>query len=130
MITLIRIIIVIGFLLSVYAYSVECKKNKNNKYKAICDINDRMSCSKAFLSPYGKIFGVKNSLFGIVFYVILFGLSFYSLTYVFYLSVLAVLGSIYLAYLLYFKIKSVCLVCTSIYLVNILLLIFSYLITL
>lgn len=116
---------ILGFLLSLYSYYAE-KKFCKTKRKMICDINDKISCTKAFTSIYGKTFGISNSLYGMVFYLFILILSFYNLKYVFYLSILAVLGSVYLAYVLYFKVKSFCIVCNSIYLVNILLLVFSY----
>ena len=116
---------VIGFLLSWYSYYAE-KKFCRTRRKMICDINDKISCTKAFTSVYGKTFGISNSIYGMVFYLVVLISSFYDIRYVFYLSILSVLGSIYLAYILYFKVKSFCLVCSSIYLVNILLLIFSY----
>ncbi len=120
------IVSIIGLLLSLYSCYVEIK-SKNKNYKAVCDINNKISCTKAFNSHYGKTFGISNSFYGMIFYIIVFLLSFYSMTYVFYLSLIAVLGSIYLAYILYFKVRSFCLICNSIYLVNILLLVFSYL---
>ena len=116
----------IGIILSIYAYSVERKSKKQENYKAICDINERMSCSKAFSSKYGSILGISNAIKGIFFYIILIILSFISLKAVFYLSILSLLGTVYLVYVLYFKLKNFCIVCTLIYLVNILLLIFSY----
>ena len=122
-----NIVIIIGFLLSIYAYYVEKKSEKNKEYKAICDLSENMSCNKAFTSKYGKIAGISNSIPGIIFYVLVFLLIQYNyLNYVFYLALLSVLGSIYLAYISYFKLKNFCLVCTSIYVVNVLLLMFSY----
>ena len=124
---LLEILAVIGFLLSLYAFYVEKKFEANNKYHAACDINDRVSCTKAFKSKYGHTFGISNSIFGMIFYVIVFVLLFMNFTnIVFYLSTLSLLGSIYLAYILYFKVKSFCLVCNAIYIVNILLFVFSF----
>ena len=124
---IIQILSIIGFLLSVYAFKVERTRQKNKNYKAVCDINDRVSCTKAFGSKYGKTFGLSNSVYGMVFYFVIFLLSLSGLIeYVFYLSLLSVLSSIYLAYVLYFKVKSFCLVCIGVYLVNLLLLVFSY----
>ena len=120
------ILSLIGLVLSAYAYSIERKLKKQEDYKAICDIHEKMSCSKAFSSKYGSLLGISNSLKGIFFYTILIILSFVSPKAVFYLSILSVLGTVYLAYVLYFKLKNFCVVCTLIYLVNILLLIFSY----
>jgi len=124
---IILLISVVGFLLSVYAFFIEKKSKESKNYKAVCDISEGVSCTKAFRSEYGKILGVSNSFFGMIFYVAVFILAYLNyLNYVFYLSVVAIIGSIYLAYILYFKLKNLCLVCTGIYLVNILLLIFSY----
>lgn len=123
---MIRILAVIGFWLSFYAYYVE-KKSRNKNYKPICNISKNISCTKAFLSKYGKLLGKSNSVFGMFFYPTIYLLSFFNLiSYIFYLSMFSVLGSLYLAYLSYIKLKTFCLVCTSIYLINILLLFFSY----
>ena len=117
----------IGIILSAYALYIEHKKAKNAEYKAVCDINDKMSCTKAFSSEYGKTFGLSNSIYGIIFYIIVYLLILFNqINLIFYLSILAVIGSIYLAYTLYFKVKSFCLICNGIYIVNILLLVFSY----
>jgi len=127
--TNILIIAIIGIILSIYALYVEYKKSKNKNYQAACDISDNSSCTKAFLSSYGKILGIPNSALGIIFYLIIIILSLFN-TYnniIFYLSVISFIGSLYLAYILYFKLKNFCLVCNAIYVVNILLLIFSYL---
>lgn len=123
---IIRIVAVIGFLLSFYFLYIEKKASKSKKYKAICDISDKMSCTKAFSSRYGSLFGLSNSVLGLGFYLVIFLLTFYNITYIFYLSILSIIISIYLAYVLYFKLKNFCLICNAIYLVNILLLIFSY----
>ncbi len=123
----ITIIATVGLILSVYAYYVE-RKGKDKNYKALCDINNKMSCSKAFSSKYGKTFGVSNSIYGILFYLLIIIL--YSINQrniIFYLAIFSVLGSVYLGYLQYFKIKNFCLVCTLIYLVNLLLLFFAWL---
>lgn len=117
----------IGFLLSIYAYYTERKLHSIKNYHASCDINKRISCSKAFLSKYGKLFGIPNSLLGIFFYLLIIILYVINIKIIFYLAILAFLGSIPLAYFSYLKLKTFCLVCTSIYIINILLLIFSYL---
>ena len=123
----IQILSVIGFVLSVYAFIVEKKKEKNSKYKALCDINDKISCTKVFSSKYGKMAILPNSFYGMIFYLVIFLLAFFgNINYIFYLSVISVIGSSYLAYVLYFKVKNFCLVCHGIYIVNILILIFSW----
>lgn len=119
-------IAVLGLLLSIYAYIIERKLEANKKYKAICDINDKISCSRAFESKYGKMLGISNSTAGIFFYILVIINSFFSIKYVLYLAVFSVLGSIILAYLSYVKLKTFCLVCTGVYIINVLLLIFSF----
>ena len=121
------IIAIVGLLVSAYAYVTELNLHKNKDYHALCDINNRISCSRAFMSKYGKMFGISNSLGGIFFYLTVIVLSFFNPIYVFYLSIIAVLGSIVLAYFSYIKLRTFCLVCTAAYLINILLFIFSYL---
>ncbi len=41
---------VVGILLSAYALYVDRKIDRKADYKAVCDINDRVSCSRAFKS--------------------------------------------------------------------------------
>ena len=123
---ILEILSIIGILLSVYAFYVERKALKLTGYKAVCDINDTMSCSKAFSSKYGHTLGISNSVYGFFFYIVVLLLAVYSqMNYIFYLSILSLIFSAYLAYNLYFKLKDFCLVCTGIYIVNILILIFS-----
>ena len=126
-IIIIRTLALVGFLLSAYASYIERKRNQFHDYKAVCDINDKMSCTRAFTSEFGKMFGVSNSIWGMGFYLTVLVLNMFSLTnIIFYISIASVIGTIYLAYLLYFKVKSFCLICNAIYITNILLLIFSY----
>ena len=121
------IISAVGFFLSLYAFYVERKVSSQKNYKAVCDISDKISCTKAFAAGYGKIFGISNGLSGMMFYASVFIITFYgALNLTFYLSILSFLASLYLAYVLQFKVRAVCLVCYSIFAVNILLLIFSY----
>ena len=102
---MIRLLAIIGFLLSLYAYYVE-KKSSEKDYKPICDLSKNISCTKAFKSKYGSLLGFSNSFFGLLFYlsvVLLAELKHFNL--IFFISILSFLGSIYLAYLSY-KIKN------------------------
>ena len=123
----IYIVSILGLLLSVYAFFVEKKIEKSKSYKPLCDISKKISCTKAFASKYGRLAGVSNSFAGIFFYLIVVFLAFIGqLNYIFYLAIISVIGSVYLAYIQITKIKSFCLVCSGIYIVNLLLLFFSY----
>jgi vitamin-K-epoxide reductase (warfarin-sensitive) len=124
---IIELISLIGLLISIYGFYVQRKKNKNSSYKAVCDINNKFNCSNSLTGEYSKHFGIPNTVYGMFFYTILFILSFLEFPLlIFGLSTIAFLGSFYLAYILYFKVKDVCLVCNAIYLTNLLLFVFSF----
>src|SRR3989338_2595585 len=120
-----QILAFLGFLVSLYAYTVE-RNARNPDYKAFCDFKDSMSCTKAFTSPYGKLFGISNALGGLFFYTLLFILTFLKQTnLIFFLSLASFWGTLFLAYLSYVKMKNFCVICHIIYVINILLLIFA-----
>lgn len=127
MLTAFQIIASLGALLSLYALKVERKMSTTQSYRAVCDLSDHISCSKAFSSPYGHVFGVPNSLLGLGFYAFVLAVSFtvYS-AYLVYFTALSLLFSVYLAYLSYIKMKNYCLVCNGVYVINILLLVLSW----
>jgi vitamin-K-epoxide reductase (warfarin-sensitive) len=121
------LIAALGFFVSLYTYFVELKVAQNASYKAACDLTDRISCTKPITSPYGKLFGISNALLGIGYYALFFILTFFHATTALYvLALMAFLFSLYLAWLLYFRIRAFCILCTSTYVINILLLILSY----
>lgn len=110
----------VGFLASLYAFNVRRKVLKSDSYSPVCDISDRISCSKAFGSDYSKTLGVPNPLAGLLYYSAMALLPFFemSLQYLFYLTLPPVVFSVYLAYISYVRQKNFCLVCSFIYLVN------------
>ena len=123
----IQILAVLGFLLSWYALHIEKKTAQDANYKPVCDINENMACSVVISSKYGKVAGISNSIGGLFFYALVFTLGFFNLSQIIlYLAIASVLGSLYLAYVQYIKLKNLCLVCNGIYIINILLVIFSY----
>lgn len=116
----VAILIILGMVLSWYAWHVEQYAGKKKNYAAACDISERVSCTKAFTSTFGKTFGISNSIYGMIGYFVLLVLALMGeIQYVFVLAVFACLVSIYLAYLQYAKVKTFCVVCTCIYLINI-----------
>ncbi|MEX0940692.1 MAG: vitamin K epoxide reductase family protein [Candidatus Babeliales bacterium] len=123
----ILILAAIGFFISLYAYFIEKKIQHEPLYKPTCDISDKISCSKPILSKYGKLFYFSNSFIGMIFYIFIFIAAYlgYSTT-VFYGSLVSVIISLILAYILYFKIQTLCILCTAIYIINALIFIISY----
>tara|TARA_Y100000034_G_scaffold136399_1_gene212620 strand:- start:2838 stop:3230 length:393 start_codon:yes stop_codon:yes gene_type:complete len=122
----IQILAITGLILSLYSLYVEKKLEVHKSYSPVCDISKGISCSTAFKSSYSKTFGVKNSILGSGFYALILLLSVTSFApLILYLAAFGILTTIYLAYISYFKLKNFCLVCTFIYLTNVLLFILS-----
>ena len=128
-----------GLLLSIYALHVETQASKDPEYVALCDISSMsLSCSKVLSSSYGRGFGLisillgdthplnqPNSVYGIIFYSIMMLMALLNNKITsgiqFYLSISSVAMSLYLAYILYFKLEELCPLCVSTYAVNFLL---------
>ena len=128
MVLSIMIIAVIGAALSVYACVVEQKIKNNPQYKPACDLSDVISCSKPMTSEYSTLFMLSNAQLSLVYYCSMIFLALMNYTTIaFYCALGGVVVSIGLAYILYFKIKALCLVCTSMYLINIALVVATYL---
>lgn len=121
------VLAVIGFGLSVYAYHVEQYAGKKKGYHPACDINDNVSCTKAFTSSYGTTLGLSNGTWGMMVYLVMIVLALLGeVTWLFMISFLAVLASLYLAYCLYFRVRTWCVICTGMYIINLALAISTY----
>lgn len=141
--TIVVLSLLTGLALSLYALYVEHEANLDSLYVATCDISEKVSCSKVFLSKYGKIFShlglipadsvldQPNSIYGIVFY-IFYGMIFAlckstqnTRDFLLLLSVSAMVLSAYLSYILAVELQDICVVCFTTYVCNIVLFIFS-----
>ncbi|CAG5123354.1 unnamed protein product [Candidula unifasciata] len=127
---------VLGVLVCLYALHVEVSKEKDPSYKAMCDISEYMSCSRVLTSQYSQGFGVMHLFFGknhmlnsrncniglvvfIVHIIICILLPGPIASTIMYCSAfVCVMGSIYLAFILLFVLKDVCLVCFATYVIN------------
>jgi len=111
----------LGLALSLYAHGVEERKKRQPGYKPFCDLTEKVSCTKALMSEWGKMLGISNALTGIAYYALIFSLALLSSwVWIYFLSIIALVFSLFLAYLLYSRVKSYCVLCTSIYLINLL----------
>ena len=137
------ILCVFGVVISAFALFVEKSKHEDSSYVALCDLNSWMSCSNVLTSQYSTGFGVvapilgeesflnmPNSIYGIVFFTLQFALGLFHnvkvLKLLLQLSVVSILMVIYLASILIFVLKDLCIVCVSTYVINVLLLFFNY----
>ena len=116
---IIIVLCAIGFAVSLYGFFIEKQLKKDPNYKPICDISDKTSCTKPFKSSFSKLFGISNTIVGMLFYAAIAFLSWFGLYQLVILgSAAACLVSLYLAYILYAKIRTLCLICTITYLIN------------
>mmetsp|Transcript_1305 Transcript_1305/g.2113 ORF Transcript_1305/g.2113 Transcript_1305/m.2113 type:complete len:160 (-) Transcript_1305:13-492(-) len=132
----VNLVIAIGIILSSYALYVEYKASMDISYTASCDISPAITCSKVFLSEYGKIWSslglipkghvldVPNSVYGII-YFILYAILYTARTrssrfsdLMLVLSTFSMILSSYLSYILAVVLEDICVVCYSIYVCN------------
>lgn len=116
----------LGFAISLYTYLLELKVKRMPQYKPFCDISDKISCTKVMKSEYASLFYISNALFALVFYVFMFAFALKRMIIPLIIGSFGAFAvSLFLAYILYFKIKSFCLLCTSLYVTNLCLFLIS-----
>lgn len=95
-------------------------------YVSPCDVNATVSCTQAYLSPYGSLFGVPVAILGAIFFAVVLALLLASPrgtpafrenvgAYVFALSTVGLAVVLYLAYASFFILNAVCLLCVGTY---------------
>lgn len=113
------IVAAVGLCISLYTYYVERSIKANASYKPACDLSDRISCTKPMLSEYANIFYFSNAFMSTSYYalVMLFA-ALNQLNLLLIAASAACLVSLFLAYILYVKIRAFCILCTSMYVIN------------
>ena len=133
---LISILGLIGLAVTLYAINVE--KNAVAAKRALCDINEHISCTLVLTSKYAKMMGLifklpykhplnlPNTYYGLIFYIIIILYPVYPFTLIPFREVLFLVASSFsllsccgLAYILYVYLKDFCIVCVATYIVNI-----------
>ncbi|MEX2270053.1 MAG: vitamin K epoxide reductase family protein [Vicinamibacterales bacterium] len=95
-------------------------------YVSPCDINATVSCTQAYLSPYGSLFGVPVAILGAIWFAVVLALLLAAPrgtpafrenvgAYVFALSTAALAVVLYLAYASFFILDAICLLCVGTY---------------
>ncbi|XP_059913488.1 vitamin K epoxide reductase complex subunit 1-like protein 1 isoform X1 [Gadus macrocephalus] len=137
------LVCLLGIVLSLYAFHVEREKARDASYQAICDVSTSISCSKVFTSRWGRGFGLlgsifgndsalnqPNSVYGICFYAfqLLLGMTVSAMAALILMttSILSVMGSMYLGYILYFVLEDFCIICVTTYVLNFILFLLNY----
>jgi len=113
------VLAVLGLFFSLYSYKLDYQLKKDQNYKPFCDISDRFSCSKPLLSSYSRLFGISNFWLGILFYLSMIVFALLGMkTVLLWLSVGGCCVSLFLFFILVVQIKSFCIVCISMYIIN------------
>jgi uncharacterized membrane protein len=98
----------------------------DRSFSSLCDVNATVSCTQAYLSPYGSFLGVPVALAGVFFFAAILGITALSgrktpqagesaPAYVFALSTVGLAFALYLAYASFFILRAVCIVCVGAY---------------
>lgn len=123
---IILVLAMVGFSICVYTYLLEQKIKSKPNYKPACDLSDRVSCTKPMKSDYAALFYFSNSIIGAAYYLMIITVALLQMhSLLLFASVAGCIVSAFMAFLLYFKIKSLCLLCTTLYIINILLLLLA-----
>lgn len=95
-------------------------------YTSFCDVNTTVSCTQAYLSPYGSLFGVPVAIAGVFFFLLILLLVLFGggekspvresvPAYVFVLSTIGLAFALYLAWASYIQLKTFCMLCAATY---------------
>jgi uncharacterized membrane protein/protein-disulfide isomerase len=94
-------------------------------YTSVCDINEALSCSHAYMSQYGSVQGVPVAIFGLIWFALVALLAAFSRpkerstdpsgAYIFALATVGLGVIIYLAYASFFVLKTGCVLCIGTY---------------
>ena len=114
---------ILGFVLSGYALVVRRKVTTDPTHRPLCDISASVSCSKAFASRYGVTIGVPNPVAGMLYYPLVLAIFQLKPACLIYLAVPALIVTLYLAVVSYLIQRNFCLVCSAIYVVNLVIII-------
>jgi uncharacterized membrane protein/protein-disulfide isomerase len=115
---------VLGLVASAVAAWVHYRLLLHPGYTSFCDVSATVSCTEAYLSPYGSLAGVPVALLGLLWFVLVLALLVAPRwlvapdtvpTYLFALSTIGLAVVLYLAYGSFFILKTVCPLCVPTY---------------
>jgi uncharacterized membrane protein/protein-disulfide isomerase len=124
------VLAVAGFLISAVLTYLHLRAVADPQgYKSFCNISPGVNCDAVALSKYAVVLGVPNSVFGALFYVLVAALSIAGFRagrevvvrragHLFILLSVSLLYSFYLAGISYFRLKTLCILCSGLYGVN------------
>jgi uncharacterized membrane protein/protein-disulfide isomerase len=116
----------LGLVSSLTSSYVHYKALMDRSFSSFCDVNATVSCTQAYLSPYGSFLGVPVAVAGAFFFALVIAIAALSgrktpraaesaPAYIFVLSTIGLAFVLYLGYASFFILKSVCILCTITY---------------
>ena len=130
------ILALLGLAASLASATTHYRLMENPAASSFCDVNSTVSCTQAYLSPYGSLLGVPVALFGVLYFAVILALAALGgrrtpavgarvPSYIFALSIVGTLFVLYLGSASFFVLKAVCLLCATTYLATIAILVVS-----
>jgi protein-disulfide isomerase len=130
-------VLILGLGFSIELTRIYYRSMKDVEFDALCRFSDRLDCISVALSPYSLIIGIPNSVFGIAFYiaaVLLVALQLKATrpvfknarNYLFLLSLVGFIYSLYLGAISSFVLRNFCLYCTVLYVLNFILFLLAF----
>ena len=139
----------IGILISFYAVHVETENSKDENYNVLCDLGEGVSCSNVLTSDYahlfsklgvvpkGTMFDQSNATLGVLFYLLVYLANYFKTInynqsntniqyFILGMTTFGLGMSMYLAYVLFFLLDDICMVCIATYVVNTMLFVEAY----
>ena len=117
------ILAILGFAISFYTFTIERKIKQDPDFKPVCDLSDKISCTKPMKSEYAHLFYFSNATAGMLFYTVTGALALAHAHAILLVTITgACIASCVLAYILYAKVHAFCLLCTALYVINFMLL--------
>jgi uncharacterized membrane protein/protein-disulfide isomerase len=123
--TLILLFAALGLGASAYSSYVHYHLLTDRSFASPCDISATVSCSQAYLSSYGSLFGVPVALGGVLFFALVLAIAGLggrrrpaaevAPAYIFALSTLGLAVVLYLGYASFFVLKTACILCITTY---------------
>ncbi|GFO41220.1 vitamin K epoxide reductase complex subunit 1-like [Plakobranchus ocellatus] len=132
----VAILNIIGVIVCLYSLHIELRKEKDPSFKAACDFNEHMSCSRVLTSKYSHGFGLAEPIFGrdhilnsrncnmgLVMYLCNLILCFVvweplASTIMLFCAASSIFVCVYLAAILAFVLRDLCVVCITTYVIN------------
>ncbi|HYD48362.1 MAG TPA: thioredoxin domain-containing protein [Terriglobales bacterium] len=128
----------IGLWVSITIENVKRQLDSDANFASFCNVNARVNCDVVLSSDYANLFGVSVSLLACLYYggmLLLAAGLVYSESFsrrrslaaaLFAGSIFGLIFSIYMAYVAFFVLNTVCLLCSALYLVSLVVFVFSW----